>query len=392
MSGMPTVVCPFCPLHCDDIPMESMRRGQTGCSTADARVRQCDRLLDRDPHPNGGMPEKIDSEKVGLRTDEIDRLKIADLWIRQARRIVIDGTIVDLETARAVAGFVGRHDANVRLDGLNDRHTTRKDCIAAGYRETFARDGGFTATIGEAIARDAAVTYLGDVDAAWPRLRHRLRRCQASPFVELQDPPDGAADLSAGDAIPLPERLASIRRELIQCGLDAFADAARRYQVFVVAPSLADDHDPLLIWSSLFGLIRQWNGSGRAALLSLDNSMTARSVMAWNGIAVRGESDCDDPDSLVITLRPWGDCESWIADQPPLTPDPRPSRRIVIGNGIPTRGNGEDCIELPASVPGVHRDGVVIRGDGSVTLPLTPWRPDGLPSPASYFQSWTRTA
>lgn len=87
---------------------------------------------------------------------------------------------------------------------------------------------------------------------------------------------------------------------------------------------------------------------------------------------------------LQIVFVPWGQ---------QTRPNPAEhNRTIFIGMAeLPLHGAGKNTVNLPAQVPGIHHPGVVIRGDGSVTLPLQQWGTlpgwlEGLPKPGDVLR------
>ena len=250
--------------------------------------------------------------------------------------------MVDLETSRAIADFVQATGASVSVN--------------SGYAAMIsgtARDGAFMTTLGEAMTRNVSLLVIGDAQTHWPRIELKLARAETI----AQWPHDDE----------LLARVTALRGCLndqshlisaVPDGIREIADriVAAEYLVVLVAPCLSDTPQTATLWSTLLGLVRERNRVARAAILSFDLSMTLRSVLA---------SRLDPPpldfpvrrSALRIHFAPFGEAASATS-----------SRRIVIGIGDGVFDQNERC--LPASVPGLHHPGVVIRGDGSVTLPL----------------------
>jgi hypothetical protein len=141
----------------------------------------------------------------------------------------------------------------------------------------------------------------------------------------------------------------------------------------------------------LTGLIRELNAKTRAALMRFDRSITLRSVLVSRSDWAAQPFLTQEPD-LRIHFDPFGD--HGLGDA---------SNAIVIGcgggvnqadaNPASSVQRSVHQIHLAASVPGLHHPGIVIRGDGSVTLPLqSPFAASdqartALPSPAQRLRS-----
>ena len=342
MSAM-TVVCPFCPLHCDDVNPAALRAGETGCRVADSRANWVRR----------------ESSSLATSAD----LETCRRWVEEASQIVISGYVIDLETARAISEFAATTGAVVKVNGTNPTAS-----------KLFAREGGFYTTLGELSSRAVSVLVIGDPATHWPRLEERLRHVKA--IVRW---PDSSA---------LPQRIAALRlhtakRFSDQSTVDDELAAAIQlvidstYLVVLIAPLHETIARSPVVWSSIFGLVRERNKVSRAAILSFDPSVTVRSVLASRNDPLPFAFPCNES-SLCIEFSPFGERSSEST-----------GRKIIIGLAKPSLGSNQRL--LPAGVPGMHHAGIVIRGDGSVTLPLQSWQVgshvDNLPAtPAEYLR------
>ena len=321
MSAM-TIVCPFCPLHCDDVNADALSVGQTGCGVADSRVN-----LVR------GASSSLDV------SGDLDTCRS---WVAEASRIVISGYVIDLETSRAISEFAAKTGAAVDVASTNP--TAAK---------LFAREGGFFTTLGELTSADVSVLVIGDPATHWPRIEERLRHVKA--IVRW---PDSSA---------LPKRAAALRLHAAERFLepstvdDELAAALQlvseaTYLVVLVAPLQESISRSPVVWSSLLGLVRERNKLSRAAILSFDPSITVRSVIAARNDPTPFAIPADET-SLRIEFSPFGERVFKSA-----------GRQIIIG--LANQPLHANQVLLPAGVPGMHHAGIVIRGDGSVTLPL----------------------
>lgn len=339
MSDM-TIVCPFCPLHCDDLTAASLLAGATGCSVADKRAK---------------LIRKVPPMHEASVNHETCRL-----WVAEASRIVISGYVVDMETSRAISEFAAKTGAAVDVASTNPTAS-----------KLVARDGGFFTTLGELTSRKASVLIIGDPATHWPRIEERLRHVKA--IVRW---PESTSLLAQVAAL----RLNAAKRFSAASQIDDQLAAAiqlvneAEYLVVLVAPLQESvSHSPIF-WSSLLGLVRERNKVSRAAILSFDPSVTVRSVIAARNDPPPFLFPYDEA-SLCIEFSPFGERTT-----------PSTGRKIVIGLTQQPLPSNQTC--LPAGVPGVHHAGIVIRGDGSVTLPLQSWaNQPALLSPASQLRS-----
>ena len=146
------------------------------------------------------------------------------------------------------------------------------------------------------------------------------------------------------------------------------------YLVVLVAPLQESISRSPVVWSSLLGLVRERNKLSRAAILSFDPSVTVRSVIASRNDPTPFAIPADHG-SLRIEFSPFGErvLEST-------------GRKIVIG--LAKQPLHANQVLLPAGLPGMHHAGIVIRGDGSVTLPLQAWSSEtASPTPAGQLRS-----
>src|SRR5687767_9315852 len=93
------IVCPLCPMHCDDVSAAQLMEGRTGCAVANKRMHVV--------------------RRAGSRTGAKNELDQCRQWVANADNIVVSGLAVDLETSRAIAQFVRETGARVEMKGCN---------------------------------------------------------------------------------------------------------------------------------------------------------------------------------------------------------------------------------------------------------------------------------
>lgn len=339
----PLIVCPFCPLHCDDIDPSMLMQCRVNCRLANLRMQAITQVS-----PTAGDASDLDE---------------CGHWIKSAKRIVVSGDVIDWETARAVSEFIAATGADTDALGSDESFT-----------ETFSREGAFLTTLGELKAREVSLLVIGDPTIDWPRIDEKLsmvtRRVDWSDTAEL------------------PRKIAALRRKLRHIDFKV-ADhdvhqaydmvRASQYFVVLVAPSAirekaASPVQSFAFWSTLLGTIRELNRTIRASLLNFDQSLTARSVLASHGTSSNADLPLNE-ETVCVQLSPFGSQVKHSSQ-----------RTIMIGVCDSTRSPIVKW--LPAAVPGIHHPGIVMRGDGSVTLPLQAAVPSStLPTPAEQLRA-----
>lgn len=379
-------VCPFCPLHCDDLePSTGMGVSAVCPILSDLGPRSF--AHDRDTPP-----------------PQSSQLEQAREWVRGARTIAITGRVIDLETARAVSRFVSRTGAGLLSLVASDD----------GYSEVFARRGGIGTTLGDAASSHQTVIVIGDPDPRWPRLRQRLTSAGKTYFWRRNDQVAARLARLRGELAHPSRHTIAVPKGQDDSDLATTRDLIRDSEavVFVLDPAGSAADEQRLLWSTVGGLIADLNREIRATLLRFDDSLTLRSVMVWNreapaaGLlepdAIRGDDQLAKTSEvdLIIDLTPWVDPDSVTGGIGPrlarrcsaIGAGPRGKHRITIGQEA--RSVTADLAEtaapgklhLPASTPGITARSMAIRGDGSVALPLGMWAEKRLPSAAEWLE------
>ncbi len=393
------IPCPFCGLGCDDLSLsggsDEPRMEAGGCPKAQSGFSLAFGAAAATPAIAGRsctLEEALD-HAAGL-------LGGARLPLFGG----LAGDLLDIQAAVRLAEATG---------GVVD-HRNGAGLTAAA---TALQSGGLmTTSLGDARNRADLWILVGDVTQRFPRLVERLLEpsqrlhMEGMPEAVVLGEPAAEAPGAALEHLPVPaaalhDFIQRLRARLAGRGLDGEPEAATealvqrltnaRFPVFVYAPGALGDQADLVI-RALGGLVRTLNEAGRAALLPLgggDGDISAHQVAAWHsGFGVgtsfhAGVPDYDPARWSTGRLLASGEADLlvWVsplnAAPPPATPVPT----LVFGHPA---SRFEEAPELfvPLAVPGVHRHGVVHRGDGPALVPLRALMASELPAGAEVFE------
>ncbi len=308
------IVCPFCPLHCDDLIVDDQSNVNVECSIA----------------VNGFRNALDPSVRARTGGDHV--------W----------GDVIRVSTAGAslsLSRTLAEQLRNGRIELSIDESPTR-----SATRAAIARDGIISATLGDVRKHADVIWVLGNPESELPRLWERLKQTDnASPrvvrsqseTVTANELADIAYTLKGGstDRVAGVEEIASAKYFAIIIGPDAFA----------VGQELAAAE--MLIKLVLDLNLGDGDSSRRAVLVSIDPAATLRALVAWQS------NDVLPTTSAPIDVR----IGNPIANSP--------AAKIQWGGTDP--GNDLADSFFPAIVAGVHHSDAIIRGDSTVTLPLS---------------------
>lgn len=351
---MPTapIVCPFCPLCCDDLNI-----GSDGQSVdVDCRIAREQILAAVWPSPPRLGSQEIDPSAWSLLRESLDL----------PEQPVVEFNAATIDESKEIESLVSRQQIRIRH---------QDDAGLQAMARSVVRDGVTAATLGEVGRHADLIWVLGEIDLATPRLRQRLESS------------DAIVQHSAVASLELLSRLGELIRQ--QTPLSELADPSQsaaeelyrqirssRYTAIVLGRSAFQPGSEVVAAETLLRLIRCWNdwaypiGDGDdsplayAVLVRMEDDQNLRSVLRWRNNDV-SPSELSAPH----------ECSIRVGSSPGDPPIPV---RLQIGGIDP--GNSLAHAYLPASAPGVHFSAVTIRGDGSVTLPLAGWAESQLPS------------
>ncbi len=410
--------CPFCPLLCDDLVVESH-----GNATLTVPDTECPRLAQA-LACYGGSDAPCRSSVDGQDTDLDTALAGAARILSSAHRPLFGALATDVGGARALytlaagCGAILDHvhgdamsSATLALQDRGSFFTTlsevrvRADLLVFfGCRPSQRYPRFFTRTLeGTALERelvfvgcspDPAASGLANtrIDAILPdadpfdTLALWSALCEGREADALQDNGTGAA-----------EALAALQARI----------AAAHYTVLVYEPAaLPGPHAALLI-EALNRIVKAANRTVRAGCLALggeDGALTVNQTVTWlSGLPLRtriaapariaGTAPLDHDPYRYRTARLLADGEIdallWVASfAPPVWPQALDQNVPAIVLGHPAlaeaaKARGGATVFIPVATPGIDSGGHLFRVDSSVVMPLAAARGAALPTVAT---------
>lgn len=325
MKAVPAnrIVCPLCPLMCDDVEL-----------TDDGRIliEDC---------------EIADQFNPGAKRGNYGSLR--DRWNGRPLRIVTTGT--DLLTSRRLAAW--QAEGRIRLTIETDR------CVAA-MLETVSRDGIVSATLAEIRTHCDSIGIFGDVESAYPRIGEKLGLAR---FEE--------AAIKRWFRVEAEE----LARQFVEMGSASPEPLHRsKYAAVLVGPEAFVEGEEPITSGMISRWVRKRNEKLRTVCVTLDHAATLRSVCLWtnNSVPEQGRSQREAGFRFDVRIGS------------PLDDHSRPAG-LQIGGMDP--GASIADVFVPASEPGIGHSSMMIRGDGSVSLPLAGKRERDLETPLEILRS-----
>lgn len=327
----PPIVCPFCPLHCDDIRADSDGNLNVECAIASIQLK-------------AALHSTI---QFRLGDDEVSEDKIlsfaSELVQKPAGRHITTGSTT-LTVARVLSRL--RDAGKIRL-------SVDATATQAAVHTAISRDGTITATLGDVKKHADMIWIIGNIEPQMPRLKERLglpNTIVSQAGISVSDLGQLAYAIRSATAVDVP--MVRAVAEKIN---------ASQYVAIVLADDAFDSGEALAAAELMIDLISLLNrpqrrGSRRAVLLSINALNTLRSVVGWRS------NECLLPTDSKVAIR--------VGD--PIG-NPLPVQ-LQIGGRDP--GKSLAYAHLPTTTAGVDETDVVIRGDGTVTLPLDAWAAD----------------
>ena len=338
------IVCPFCPLHCDDVRIEA---GQLVDS-------KCKKL-------NQDFEAAFDSSKAA-RVDAV----VVD--IAKAEQVALDL----ITSASATEVLVRQASLRLarKLASLGSKHSVQVEASATllAYQDTVRRTGVISATLADVRQHADLIIVLGNMDQAIPRFSERVIK-SGIEVIELKRPTaDEMADLAYALANPNSQSN-SQSNSTVQAVVDSIVDA--KFVAFILSPDAFDASQAGPSIETLVGVVLRLNritdiAPQRAVLVAMNPLATLASVNAWthNNILQTCQEDERSAGKLSIRLE-TANQEAGLCD-------------IQIGGH--DGGANSSRVFLPASTAGIHHCDAIVRGDGTVTLKLDQIATSDLPS------------
>ncbi|MCC9644234.1 hypothetical protein LOC71_18310 [Rhodopirellula sp. JC740] len=326
MSESSRVVCPLCPLHCDDVLVAS-----------DGKVSE--------PACAAKKFATLDSQ-----TERISGVNLRQI-ASTGKPIRVITTGVDLVAARQLVQWQQEGTVDVKLES---------DPSVRAIGTVTGRDGIVSATLSELVTHADLVWLIGDAQTEWPRFEDRIRLDQPVPNGSGKTRVVKRWERWAADfAGRMHHAIEHPNDDSIESEFQSRANDFRssEYAAVVIAPGAFDPEEAEMTAAMVARIVRRRNESARCVCITLDPASTMRGVHAWQTNESLAVVDSDEEfASDAFTVRVVG-----IGENHPLT------RRVDLQIGGEDPGADLAKAFMPAS-PWVNS--MVVRGDGSVTLPL----------------------
>ncbi|TWU16950.1 formylmethanofuran dehydrogenase [Allorhodopirellula heiligendammensis] len=324
---MTSIVCPLCPLHCDDVQIDDQ-----GLLAAN------------------GCP--IVASALPVEHSPPDRAEFV-ISSEPSRPLRVVTTGVDLLTARQLASWQAAGRISLTIES---------DPSIEALLQTASRDGIVSATLADVATHADLVWMIGRVDQTWPRITEKLRLGSSdSNAKQVQRFSQCTADELTGlaTAIENGEASSSATGELAR---NANHWMSSKYAAILVGPGAFASGEESLSATMLARLARLRNAKERCVLLTLDAAATLRSVCLWSS---NTSPDATDAGGQTDAGRQEVEFDLRIGS--PLSTESR-TAKVQLGGSDP--GPALAGAYRASAVAGLHRPSMVIRGDGSVSLPL----------------------
>lgn len=386
-----SATCPACGLLCDDIlvstnPQLSVEKA---CSKGVSFFQRANINTENVSPSIGGQPCNLDAAVN----------KVVEI-LSDSSQPLIAGLGTEVNGARSVIRLAQK--INASLDHMHSE---------SGVHHTRAlQNGGWiTTTLAEVKNRADLILAIGtDISSTHPRFFERLTdnsdslfRTQAAEIVYLGSEKNSALNQASLHALPsivsalnaLLQGKKLINSEIGGMPLEALQSLAEKlknakYAVIVwSAGALQMAHAELLI-QSITQLIAKLNETTRAAGLPLnsgDGDTSVNNTSTWLcGYPTRlrftnGIPDYNTARYATAAQLNSGDALLWISCFNPHLPPSTELPTIVIGHPAMQFEKTPDVF-IPVGVPGFDTEGLMLRMDSSITLPLKKLRNSTLPT------------
>ena len=349
------VVCPFCPLHCDDVSVDADGKTDVDCDIA---RRSFAAAL------NAASP------RIG------DSIASAAEVTKHVRGLV-EGTIPTVITSSvtlAAAKNLDQFHGQGEIDWVIQQSAAR-----AAMQRTISRDGMIGATLADVRMHADFIWIIGNRDQKiLPRI-NELTLPAGNQIAQIWSPL-GVTAAQLGDLLDAIGRQEHPQDK----SLAGIYEAALHAKYFAVI-WVDDGFDPVEADAAsalLLELIAVLNDpsrreSRRAVFVTFDEGQTGRSVSLWRRNEVPGNAGHLFSDDRSVVIRFGEPVES--------------AEPVSIQVGGRDAGIEFANVFVPTAVEGIHRADMMIRGDGAVTLPLQPFAMSDLPTSCEWLSEWFKS-
>ena len=335
------IVCPWCPLQCDDISVSENGTSTVSCSLAQ---KQFTSLASQ-------SSARIDGRSIT--EDELMDVLISSIGVTKSIDVVVASS-----TFR-IARTIARLRSPFRI--VTDSSPSQTVMAAA-----VARCGVISATLADIKNHADLIVEMGSFGEEAPRLAERLQRTDSpTKWIKITPGPDEVAQLMAASKTGTSK---TRRPPSVQWNADsnvqqlaAEIDQAN-YVAFLLARDAFGDHAAVPVAEMFVEYVIGLNDAKRertqrAVIATLDPLATLKSVFGWhhNQHVADGRTSVEDDSVFRIGL-------GWHLREP--------SRRFDLQIGGVDLGPRYSRLFVPTTKSGIHEEDMVIRGDGTVTLPL----------------------
>ena len=345
---MSRIVCPFCPLHCDDVIATVAEADSEALAISPTRhCELAEKRLQVALHP---PQPRISDERFALSQWESLVPQVAERISQQDQQPLVSLCDADIELGKQLDDLM--QQGRIRL-------SIPQTPSEQAWDQAVGRETSLTATLGDELVHADLVYSLGDLSESIPHLTTRFadhgQTVHSLPSLTLT----GMSRLNQGVHQPDADATNDTAIEQLMRQMQT-----AKYTVFLIGPNAFESSSSTVLAEQFCRWVAAMNRPDptdaqrlqRVVCLRFDPLQSIRNVFRWRRNDITGLAAKDGP----IGIRLGNGCNETQTQQ----------ALIQIGGEDPGRQLAE--IFLPAEQAGIHRRGTVIRGDGTVTLPLLP--------------------
>lgn len=367
------IVCPFCPLRCQATPLEltgvGFRVAGEYCQLAAGRAQLVGRFA------IDSTSKQTNWQELVLKANQ----RISPAGDTQIPLVVVEGTIIDIQTAREAVRLAAR---------LRGHATAFTEPGEQFFQDVSEREGWIGATLGELSGRADSILLIGAVETRLPRVLAGI-----APACRVRRIGIGIATVNGTRTTSAHEAQANGRKETLeevadaeqltgllsnaahaidtgQAGISRLADWLSEAQ-YVGVLWTGELMDPLAA-GALIRLVNLINQRSRGVLIPVSETATFRTVSSWlTGFS--GPVDFQQDLPRLMERSETAKCETriWLQPFPDAAQPPEDDAKLIlVGTAEPELANRAD-VYIRTAMPGIETAGTTFRGDGTIALPLS---------------------